>query len=163
MKGIIMLGHKILNAGLLALLMLVAPAVTYAEIYKWIDANGNTVYGNKPPKNAELKEITGKISSFSSVDVDSFEYDASLVTPEQVKTKTVIMYSTSWCGYCKNAAHHFEKNKIPFTEYDIEKSEKAAKEYKALNGRGVPVILIGDQRMNGFSVASFDKIYYSKF
>ena len=72
------------------------------------------------------------------------------------------MYSTSWCGYCKKAALHFRKNNIPFTEHDIEKSEQAAKEYKKLNGRGVPIILIGDQRMNGFNASAFDRIYNAK-
>ncbi len=155
-------GRKILNAGMLALLLLATPAATCAEIYKWIDANGNTVYGNKPPKNAELKKITGKISSFSSVNVESFEYDASLVTPEQVKTKTVIMYSTSWCGYCKKAAKHFRSKSIPFKEYDIEKSKKAAKAYRKLKGRGVPLILVGKKRMSGFDARRFDQIYYGK-
>jgi glutaredoxin len=72
------------------------------------------------------------------------------------------MYSTSWCGYCKKARKHFELKKIPYREYDIERSKKAALEYKKLNGRGVPVILIGKRRMNGFSANTFDKIYYQK-
>ena len=58
--------------------------------------------------------------------------------------------------------HNFRKKKIPFTEYDIEKSAKAAREYKKLRGTGVPVILIGDRRMNGFSIKTFDSIYYAK-
>ncbi len=153
---------KILNAGLLTLLMLVSSTGLYAEIYKWLDANGNTVYGNKPPQNAELQKITGTISSFSSVSVESFEYDASLITPEQAKTKTVIMYSTSWCGYCKKAAKHFRSKGIPFKEYDIEKSKKAAKAYRKLKGRGVPLILVGKKRMSGFSAQRFDSLYYGK-
>ncbi|MCP3688400.1 MAG: DUF4124 domain-containing protein [Gammaproteobacteria bacterium] len=155
-------GHKVLNSILLALLVLVSSTGLYAEIYKWFDANGNTVYGNKPPQNAELQKITGAISSFSSVSVEPFEFDASLITPEQVKTKTVIMYSTSWCGYCKKAAKHFRSKGIPFKEYDIEKSKKAAKAYKKLNGRGVPLILVGKKRMSGFSTKRFDSLYYGK-
>jgi glutaredoxin len=73
------------------------------------------------------------------------------------------MYSTSWCGYCKKARKPFERNNIPYQEHDIEKSKKAAQEYKRLNGRGVPVILVGKRRMNGFSARTFDKIYCQKF
>ena len=147
---------------LLASLLLAPLTAPGGEVYKWIDANGKTVYGSKPPKNAQLKEIKGNISSFTSVSVESFKYDPKLITPEQARSKTVIMYSTSWCGYCKKAARHFRKNNIPFKEYDIEKSKSAAKAYKKLNGRGVPVILVGKKRMNGFDAQRFDSLYHDK-
>jgi len=153
---------QLIKTGFLAVVILVTPTVIYGDVYKWVDAKGNTVYGSKPPKNAELKEITGTISSFSSVKVESFKYDPGLITPTQVKNKTVIMYSTSWCGYCKKAARHFRKNNIPFQEYDIEKNRKAAKTYKKLNGRGVPLILVGKKRMTGFDANRFDRLYQGK-
>jgi glutaredoxin len=134
-----------------------------AELYKWVDDKGNIHYGDSPPAKADLKEITGKITSFKTVEVEPFKFDSSLVTTgSNSRTKPVIMYSTSWCGYCKKARQHFTRNSIPFREFDIEKSKKAAREYKKLKGRGVPVILIGERRMNGFSANAFDKIYYAK-
>jgi glutaredoxin len=149
-----------LISGLLLLLLTISP-VTQADLYKWVDENGKIHYGDSPPDNAKLKKITGKVSSFSSVSVEPFVYDPELVTRRK-NSKSVIMYSTSWCGYCKKAARHFRQKKIPFTEYDIEKSARAAREYKKLRGRGVPVILIGDRRMNGFDARTFDRIYYGK-
>lgn len=47
----------------------------------------------------------------------------------------------------------------PLTEYDIEKDAQARREYDALGARGVPVILVGKKRMNGFSAAGFEKLY----
>lgn len=149
-----------LISSLLLLLLTISP-VTQADLYKWVDENGKIHYGDSPPDNAKLKKITGKVSSFSSVSVEPFVYDPELVTRRK-NSKSVIMYSTSWCGYCKKAARHFRQKKIPFTEYDIEKSARAAREYKKLRGRGVPVILIGDRRMNGFDARTFDRIYYGK-
>jgi glutaredoxin len=154
---------RYLIISLLALAMLLPVSSTSGELYKWVDDKGNTHYGDKPPKKAELEKITGVISSFSSVNVEPFKYEPALGTSgNESRSKTVIMYSTSWCGYCKKARKHFERNKIPYQEYDIERSKKAALEYKRLNGRGVPVILIGKRRMNGFSANTFDKIYYQK-
>jgi glutaredoxin len=72
------------------------------------------------------------------------------------------MYSTSWCGYCKKAAAHFRKKRIAFAEYDIEKTAKGKRDHKRLKGRGVPVILIGKKRMDGFSAKLFDSIYSSQ-
>ena len=145
----------------LFLVILLASPMVQADLYKWVDAQGNIHYGDKPPDNAQLKKITGNVSSFTSVNVEPFVFDPGNIS-KRSETKTVVMYSTSWCGYCKKAARHFRKNKIDFTEYDIEKSARGAREYKKLKGRGVPVILIGDQRMNGFSAKTFDRIYYDK-
>lgn len=148
---------------LIALALLLPMSSGSAELYKWVDSKGIIHYGDNPPKKAELKDITGNISSFKTVDVEPFKYDPDLVTKEKKSAgKSVVMYSTSWCGYCRKARQHFKRNKIPYQEYDIEKSKKAAKEYKKLKGRGVPVILIGKQRMNGFRAETFDKIYYDK-
>ena len=148
---------------LLALALLLPMSSGSVELYKWVDSKGTIHYGDKPPKKAELKEITGVISSFRTVDVEPFKYDPTLVTTNKKSNgKSVVMYSTSWCGYCKKARQHFKRNKIPYQEHDIEKSKKAAQDYKKLKGRGVPVILIGKRRMNGFSANAFDKIYYDK-
>jgi glutaredoxin len=147
----------------LALTLLIPMSSGSAELYKWVDDKGTIHYGDSPPKKAKLKKITGEITSFRTVEVTPFKFDASLVTNSgNTKVKPVIMYSTSWCGYCQKARQHFTRKNIPFREYDIEKSKKAAREYKKLNGRGVPVILIGKRRMNGFSVNAFDRIYYDK-
>ena len=141
------------------LLLALASPLSHAQLYKWVDDQGNTHYGDSPPEDADLKNITGEVSSYSSVSVEPYEFDPKLISAP-VSAKSVIMYSTAWCGYCRQAATYFRKNKIPFTEYDIEKSEKGARDYKRLNGRGVPVILIGRKRMNGFSVDRFNQIYY---
>ena len=148
---------------LIALALLLPISSSGVELYKWVDDKGTIHYGDKPPKKAELKKITGTVSSFKTVEVEPFKFDPALVTiGNKSRGKSVIMYSTSWCGYCKKARKHFARNKIPFKEYDIEKSKKAATEYRKLNGRGVPVILIGKQRMNGFSANAFDRIYFNK-
>ena len=73
--------------------------------------------------------------------------------------KQVTMYSTSWCGYCRKARELFTRQGIPFKELDIEKSAQAKQEYYALNGRGVPLILIDNEQMTGFSVRTFKQLY----
>lgn len=151
--------------GGLCLLFLAASTQGYAQLYKWTDDKGNVHYGDSPPEGAKLEEITGKVSSYTSVSVEAFKYEPSsdpAGSASGAKAGSVVMYSTSWCGYCKKAARHFRNNKIPYTEYDIEKSEAAARQYRKLKGRGVPIILIGERRMNGFNAKVFDRIYHGK-
>ena len=101
----------------------------------------------------ELKLI---INTYTHVtfDVSVFGKD-----PSPGEDKAVIMYSTEWCGYCKKARRFFQDNNIAFTEYDIEKDQEARRQYKEMGARGVPVILVGKKRMNGFSEEGFERIY----
>ena len=71
----------------------------------------------------------------------------------------VVMYSAEWCGICKQARRHFQKEGIPFQEWDVEKSSKGRKDFRALRGRGVPIILVDDKRINGFTKKQFDRAY----
>ncbi len=155
-----MLKIKTFLAALALSALLTSPTV-FAQLYKWVDDQGKVYYGDSPPEGAALKQIRGTVMSFSSVTVEPFERDEKQLAT-RTRSKTVVMYSTSWCGYCKQAARHFRKHRIPFTEYDIEKSEKGLRDYKKLNGRGVPIIIVGKQRMNGFDARAFDRMYFNK-
>lgn len=45
------------NAFTLAVLMLAAPVVQAGQMYKWVDENGQTVYSQIPPTNAESQIV----------------------------------------------------------------------------------------------------------
>ena len=65
--------------------------------------------------------------------------------------RSVVMYATAWCPYCAKARAYFARQGIAYVEYDIEKSAAVNAEFKRLGGRGVPLILVGTQKMSGFS------------
>jgi len=71
----------------------------------------------------------------------------------------VVMYSTSWCGVCKKARRYFNAENIVFKEYDIEKSKRRRREYDQRGGNGVPLIVVGDEQMSGFSKSRFVQMY----
>ena len=62
----------------------------------------------------------------------------------------VIMYGTTWCQFCKKARAFLDSKGIAYYEYDIEASAEGQRQYSALNGRGTPVFLIGDQVIRGY-------------
>ena len=141
--------------GVLALITLLA-APAHSEIYQWKDADGNVQFGDRPPPSKQVKRIELDINSYESVTVEPF---VPFKSNRPSRGKSVVMYSTSWCGYCRKARNYMKSKNIPFQEYDIEKSAKARRDYNKLNGRGVPVLLIGDKRMNGFSINRFKQLY----
>jgi glutaredoxin len=73
--------------------------------------------------------------------------------------KKVIIYTTSRCGYCKKAKRHFKEKRIRYKEMNIENSKNAKRQFEKMKGTGVPIILVGNKRMNGFSKAGFDRLY----
>lgn len=63
----------------------------------------------------------------------------------------VVMYTTASCGYCRAARQFFDKSGIAYTDLDINQSEKNGEEFRKLGGRGVPLILVGEEKMVGFN------------
>jgi glutaredoxin len=125
-----------------------------AGIYTWQDEEGQTHFGDRPPDKAQANEVRLRINTYHSPEIRSL--------PErQVRRDAhkVILYSAQWCGVCKKAKRFFLEKKIPFKEYDVEQSQRGRRDFKRLQGKGVPIILVGDQRMNGFSSARFESIY----
>ena len=85
------------------------------------------------------------------------------VPPLMAKDKRVIIFSTSWCGYCIKAKAFFKKHNISFQEYDIEKNKKAAQlKDKLAPHSGVPLVIIGKKVINGYSPEQYIKALKQK-
>ena len=156
--------RKIKTFILVAIISVIQIGTSHAEIYKWVDAAGNTHYSDKPTASNNSKKIELNVNpaikhaptaTRSYSNKDSFKVSKT----KNKANKKVVMYSTSWCGYCKKARKYFKKNGISFTEYDVEKLPSRMREFKKLGGTGYPLILIGDSKIHGFSQASFESRY----
>ena len=66
----------------------------------------------------------------------------------------VLMLGAAWCPACKAATRFFVKNNINYCEYDMEKNAIGAKLFQEVNGRGVPILFIGEHRIQGFNAAT---------
>jgi glutaredoxin len=70
----------------------------------------------------------------------------------------VVLYATSWCGYCKMTREFFAANGIRYTEEDIEQSSTALLQHKKLGGNGVPLIVVGDEVIKGWNEQSLRQL-----
>jgi glutaredoxin 3 len=71
----------------------------------------------------------------------------------------VIIYSTTWCGFCKMAMQYFTQKGVEYTDKNIEQDPKAREELLEKIGgefRGVPVIDINGQLILGFDRTHID-------
>ena len=70
--------------------------------------------------------------------------------------KRVVMYTTSHCPACKAAKQYFAQKGVHYEEIDVEASRSGYEAFQKLGGQGVPLIMVGDKRMDGFSAAALD-------
>lgn len=135
-----------------------------AEMYRW-EENGVVTFKDTPPPAAKKRKVrVYKDNDFAvppPVPVSSKSSAKHTVThaqPQQPEIKkaecftgTIEMYSTEWCGYCVAAESYMKSRNYPYVKYDIEKDRAAKRRHKELGGRGVPLIIIGTNKMSGFS------------
>lgn len=130
-------------------------AVEGGEIHQWKDAQGQVHFGDRAPANTVSTVVKVKPNVYTSPRIEAL---GKLVQ----RSEQVVMYSASWCGYCNKARSYFNSHGVAFSEYDIETSAKGQQDYARLGAHGVPVILVGNQRLNGFSAEAFESIYKAR-
>jgi glutaredoxin-like YruB-family protein len=87
--------------------------------------------------------------------------DSPAANPSQI-----IIYSTTWCAFCKTEKQYLDKLGIPFVEKDIEQDKDAYEELmnKASEGgyQGVPVTDIAGTLVLGFDRRKIDALIKEK-
>jgi glutaredoxin len=137
---------------LLVLVLLGAASASAQALYRWTDAEGRIHYSSEPPPGTKATVVRPRVNAYSA----PAQPATAAPRPAALAAAPVVMYATSWCPYCARARAYFGRNGIAYTEHDIEKSPQAHAEFKRLGGRGVPLILVGRQRLNGFDELAFE-------
>ena len=59
---------------------------------------------------------------------------------------TITMFSTTWCGYCRNLKGQLDRAGIPYTEVNIEEVDGTAELVAEVNGgnQTVPTLIFPD-------------------
>lgn len=73
-------------------------------------------------------------------------------------TKSITIYSTPTCVYCRAAKDFFKEHNITYTEYNVAADSERVKEMVEKSGQmGVPVIVITDEDGKEEVVIGFNK------
>ncbi len=71
----------------------------------------------------------------------------------------VVVYTTSWCGWCKKTRAWLDENGVDYENRDVEASAEWAEEMHDLTGSGgVPVIVIDGEVIKGFNQAKMEQL-----
>ncbi len=146
--------------------------ISLADYYKWEDAQGTLHVTDYPPPTQSAKNTTvhqfepepvKDSSAVNQAQKESSSPSSSVEDSKKNIKSEVVMYSTSWCSYCKMARDYFKSRNISFTDYDIEKDKEAAERKKQLqNGSGVPFVIINGDKITGFSPEKYERSLQKK-
>ena len=80
--------------------------------------------------------------------------------PGRTTQAQVIVYTTRTCPYCRAAMAYMDRIGQDYENRDVEADEDAQSEYLELTHgeRGVPVIVVGRDWMQGWSQTQFDRL-----
>jgi glutaredoxin len=76
-----------------------------------------------------------------------------------MSAKRIVLYSTTNCPHCRRARAFLQREGIAFRDMDVGSNARARKALERLGARGVPVLLIGDTRLDGFDEKRFWRLY----
>lgn len=77
---------------------------------------------------------------------------------ERAAPSGLTLYVTSWCPYCRKARQYLNKKGIRYTELDVE-TPRGKEAYRAAGGNGVPLMVSGSRRVDGFSEEAYDQFF----
>ena len=129
------------------LLLILGAGQAQADIYKVVGPDGKITYTDKEPQASGGKSEKLNIQTYSG---------APAVSTLATAVRRVTILSAQWCGVCTKAKAYMKSRNIAFEEWDIDKSDFARAKMNELGARGVPVILVGNQKMVGFSETGLD-------
>lgn len=78
---------------------------------------------------------------------------------EPKKQPKIVIYTATWCGYCRLAKEYFKSHNLGYTEHDVEADPEMAREAMEKSGQlGVPIIIINDHVIVGFDQAKIEEL-----
>lgn len=156
----------------LALLLLCSAATMTgpfaATLYKSVGPDGTTHYSDRPPADGRIEKTlqfenlpSSALPAATSTYVEQLR-KANLSPPASATNASVVLYAASWCGYCKQAKAYLAGKGIKYREFDVDTQMGMAAFAQTGSGKGIPLLLVDNQRVQGFSRAAYDALFANR-
>ena len=148
-------------AGLLAI-----AAVSAQTVYKSVGADGKVVYSDHAPTTGRLEKtmrfelVSSALPASAASYMEQFRKTHPNGALPAEAGKGVTLYSSVWCGYCKQAKAWLGAHGVSYNNIDIDApGGLAALAQASGGGAGVPVLVVDGKTMNGFSSSAYDAAF----
>ena len=136
--------------------------VATAELERTLDESRPVVATAKPAQPAPTAKSPGSKPASSPIGAPTAPTARQYAADDKVT-----LYSTTWCGVCKQAKRWLENKGIPYVEKDVEETDgvreemlQHADEAGVPRGSitGVPVIWVKRRLLTGFNPAAIERL-----
>lgn len=150
-----------------ALIAAIALPASADTVYKVVGPDGVVTYSDKPPSDrtrTDTLEFRNLPSSPLPAEVlrfrEQLEKSAQgrITAARAPRAGDVALFTANWCGHCKRAKAHLAAAQITYTEYDIENVDGMRAFIGAGGTGGVPLLVAGDKRVQGYSLAAYERL-----
>jgi len=145
------------------LLFGILTAAPQAEtLYKSVDPSGRIVYSDRPPTEGRVEKtmhIVNPPSSVLSSEVADRLRKLNISPSSATHNNGVVLFSATWCGYCKKAKAYLGTKGITYREFDIDTNDGLTAYAQAGGRKGVPLLVSGSQSLKGFSPQAYDEFF----
>jgi glutaredoxin len=156
----------------LAILVLWTAAVTTPSaadtLYKSVGPDGRVVYSDRPPADGRIeKTMTFENLPSSPLPAATADYLEQIRKAEPLPAATtaassIVLYSAKWCGYCRQAKAYLTAKGVHYQEFDVDTRIGMAAYAQAGGRKGIPLLLVEGQRVQGFSRAAYDAVFTNR-
>lgn len=149
--------------GLALASLLFAPLASAETLFKTIAPDGRVEYTDRPPADGKAAK------TLNFADLPATPLPESLLRYREELQKSMQnrlgnlgkgsgprLFTAVWCGYCRKAKAYLAERGIAYREYDIDTPDGQLAFAQAGNASGIPLLLVGEQRVQGFSASAYD-------
>ena len=143
--------HTSLTGALLLAALAASPGGTADPIYKWRDRGGVWHFSDEVPEGVRAERHRLPPDAPPARAAPAPAEGAPIRRPTPGSGREVILYTTRLCPICDQAEQLLSEQGVRFKRFDIHDNGRGERQFRRLDGRGVPLILVGDARMDGFN------------
>jgi glutaredoxin len=153
-------------AGLLAVAAHAADASGATTLYKSVGPDGKTVYSDRPPTAGPPPtalrfefQPASPLAPATLAYIEQLHQSRPAAPPvSALPTGEIVLFTTTWCGYCRQARAHLARRGVAFREIDTE-TPAGSLAYAQAGGRtGVPYLVADARRVTGYSASTYDSV-----
>jgi glutaredoxin len=161
-KGRLMHHFTCFSALLLFCSMAAAPLLAQT-LYKSTGPDGKIVYSDKPPVDGKTEKLKFQnLPATPMPEATAAAYAALLrkagaVPMPAAPVAGTVLYSATWCGYCRLARAWLNQKGVAFQEIDIDTPQGMAGFAQAAGGGkgGVPLLMVAGRKLQGYSPEAY--------